>query len=323
MAEEKLPVLTVSSSPHARGPESVRRIMASVLVCLLPAVVYSVVRFGAHVALMYAVAVATCLAAEAGAVRLRGRPFTLGDLSAVVTGVLLVMTLPPRFPIYGVVLGAAVAIVIGKQIFGGLGHNIFNPALVGRAFLAATYPVFISDFSLAADATTGATPLAAAKFDGVSTPLQGLFLGTVSGSVGETSALLLLAGSVYLFARGYLKWRIPLAIAVTVAILGQAFHFLAPQRYPDALHHLLAGGLFLGALYMATDPVTSPLSARGGVIFGVGIGILVVVIRLFGGLPEGMMYAVLLMNSGVPLINRGTRPRILGERPPAAAGGRR
>lgn len=309
--------LTISPSPHVRSGATVRRIMLSVLICLLPAVVFSVLRFGSYVALMYMVSVATCMGTELVVVWMRKRPFTLGDLSAVITGVLLVMTLPPRIPLYAVVLGSAVAIIIGKQIFGGLGDNIFNPALVGRAFLAATYPVFISEYNLTGvglDAVSGATPLAALKFDGIATPIRELFLGAVGGSVGETSALLLLIGIVYLVARGYLKWRIPLSILGTVAVLGQGFHYLQPNRYPDAIHHLLSGGLLLGALYMATDMVTSPLTPRGCLLFGTGIGILVVVIRLFGGLPEGVMYAVLLMNAAVPLINRWTKPHILGER---------
>jgi electron transport complex protein RnfD len=216
-----------------------------------------------------------------------------------------------------VALGAASAIILGKQIFGGLGNNIFNPALVGRAFLAATYPVYISDYTASVtgiDTVSGATPLAATKFESQTTPIRELFLGTVGGSVGETSALLLLAGAVYLVIRGYIKWRVPFSILGTVAVLGQGFHYLQPDRFPDALQHLVSGGLLLGALYMATDMVTSPLTPRGCLVFGTGIGILVVVIRLFGGLPEGVMYALLFMNATVPLINRWTKPRFLGER---------
>lgn len=307
--------LVLSTSPHIKSPESVQRIMLSVIVTLAPAAAFSIYQYGLYVLGMYMVSVAVCLAAEYAAVRLRKRPFSLGDFSAVITGVLLVMVLPPRFPLYGVALGAVVAIVIGKQIFGGIGYNIFNPALIGRAFLAATYPVFISGYiepKLAADSITGATPLAMAKFDGVRTAAADLFMGTVSGSTGEANVLLLLIGSVYLFARGYIKWRIPVSIFGTVAVLGGVFHLVNPQAYPDPLFHLLAGGLVIGALYMATDMVTSPLTGKGCVIFGVGIGVLVIVIRLFGGLPEGVMYAVLFMNAFVPLINRGTRPRIFG-----------
>jgi electron transport complex protein RnfD len=233
----------------------------------------------------------------------------------VLTGVFLVLVLPPRFPLYGVALGAVVAIVIGKQIFGGIGYNIFNPALIGRAFLAATYPVFISRYIMpraVTDAVTGATPLAMMKFDGVRVGYGPLFLGTINGSVGESSVLLLIVGSLYLFAKRYIKWRIPAAILGTVAVLGGIFYLINPEAYADPLFHLLAGGLMIGALYMATDMVTSPLTNRGCIYFGIGIGVLVIIIRLFGGLPEGVMYAILFMNAFVPLINRGTRPRIFG-----------
>jgi len=225
------------------------------------------------------------------------------------------MVLPPKFPLFGVVLGAVVAIVIGKQIFGGIGYNIFNPALIGRAFLAATYPVLISSYSapkVMIDAITGATPLAMIKFDGVLTPLSGLFFGTVNGSIGESSAILIIVGSIYLFIKKYIKWRIPASIIITVIVLGEIFHLINPVKYPGPVFHILAGGLMIGALYMATDMVTSPITRKGCVIFGIGIGTLVMVIRLFGGLPEGVMYSILLMNAFVPLINRGTKPRIFG-----------
>jgi len=312
LPSEKVPIM--GTSPHIRSGESVKKIMISVIVSLLPAMVFSVYQFGVYTLILYIVSVATCLISEYLVVRLRKRPFSLNDFSAVITGILLVMTLPPRFPVYGVVLGAFVAIVIGKQIFGGLGYNIFNPALMGRAFLAATYPVFISSWTAPRimEAVTGATPLAGMKFDGVMTPYSDLFLGTISGSAGETSALLLLLGASYLIVKKYIKVMIPLSIFVTVAVLGGIFYIINPAKYPDPLFHLLAGGLMLGALYMATDMVTSPLTNKGCVIFGTGIGILVVIIRLFGGLPEGVMYAILFMNAFVPLINRISIPRIFG-----------
>ena len=291
--------LILSTSPHVKSSDSVS----------------SIYQFGLYTLALYAVSISTCLTAEYLVVRLRKRPFTLGDYSALITGILLVMVLPPRFPIYGVILGAFVAIVIGKQIFGGLGYNIFNPALVGRAFLAATYPVFISSYILphkGFNAISSATPLAHMKFDLVVTPLKPLFYGMTGGSIGETSTILLLIGSIYLIAKKYIKWRIPASIFLTVVVLGEIFHLINPGRYPSGLFHLFAGGLMIGALYMATDMVTSPLTARGCVIFGVGIGVLVVVIRLFGGLPEGVMYSILFMNAFVPLINRATKPRIFG-----------
>ncbi len=308
--------IIVSTSPHIKSRETVPRIMLSVIITLLPAVAFSVYLFGIYVLFMYLVSIATCLVSEYIVVKLRKRPFTLNDFSAVVTGILLVMVLPPKFPMYGVVIGAFIAIVVGKQIFGGIGYNIFNPALIGRAFLAAAYPVHITSWIAprigSISAVTGATPLAAMKFSGVETSLKALFLGTVGGSVGETSALLLLIGSIYLFIKRYIKWQIPVSIFVTVFVLGEIFHLINPVKYPGPIFHLLSGGLMIGALYMATDMVTSPLTGKGCVIFGAGIGFLVVIIRLFGGLPEGVMYSILFMNAFVPLINRVTRPRIFG-----------
>jgi len=313
MAKDNIQLI-VGVSPHIKSRESVPKIMLSVIAALIPAVVFSIYQFGLYTFFLYLVSIATCCVTEWAFIKLRKKPFTLGDFSAVVTGILLVMVLPPKFPIYGVILGAFVASVIGKQIFGGLGYNIFNPALIGRAFLAATYPVFISQYEAprVVEAVTSATPLAAMKFDGVMTPYSALFYGTISGSTGEVSALLLIIGAIYLIIKKYIKWRIPLSIFITVAVLGQIFHFMNPAKYPDALFHLLAGGLMIGALYMATDMVTSPITNKGCVFYGIGIGILVVVIRLFGGLPEGVMYSILFMNAIVPLINRATKPRIFG-----------
>jgi len=314
--EKENSTVIVSNSPHIKGKETVPKIMLSVIITLIPVVVFSIYLFGIYVLFMYVVSIATCLVSEYVVVKLRKRPFTLNDLSSVVTGILLVMVLPPKFPIYGVVIGAFVGIVIGKQIFGGLGYNIFNPALIGRAFLAAAYPVYITTWIAPKigkiSAVTGATPLAAMKFSSVATSLQQLFIGTVGGSVGETSALLLLVGSIYLFAKRYIKWQVPASIFATVIVLGEIFHLLNPVKYPGPLFHLLSGGLMIGALYMATDMVTSPLTGRGCTIFGIGIGTLVIIIRLFGGLPEGVMYSILFMNAFVPLINRLTKPRIFG-----------
>jgi electron transport complex protein RnfD len=316
--------MILSTSPHAKSTESVSKIMGTVNITLIPAAVFSIYQFGLYVLAMYAVSIATCLAAEYLVVRWRKRPFSLKDGSAVVTAILLVMVLPPRFPLYGVVLGAVVSIVIGKQIFGGIGYNIFNPALVGRAFLAAAYPVWITSWTAprmwvsgvtmasSADAVSTATPLALMKFDGVSTAIVDLFLGRIGGSVGETSALLLIVGAIYLVAKKYIKWQTPLSIFVTVAVLGGIFHLINPARFPHPLFHLFAGGLMIGALYMATDMVTSPITNKGCVFFGAGIGLLVIIIRLFGGLAEGVMYAILFMNALVPLINRATKPRIFG-----------
>jgi len=318
---EEAQALILSTSPHAKSTDSVRKIMGIVNLALLPAVAFSIYQFGLYVLAMYAVSIATCLATEYLVVRWRKRPFSLNDGSALVTALLLVMVLPPRFPLYGVILGAVVAIVIGKQIFGGIGYNIFNPALIGRAFLAAAYPVWITswitprigvDGISMTDAVSTATPLAQMKFDGVVAAAADLFLGFIGGSIGETSALLLLIGAIYLIVKKYIKWRIPLSIFLTVAVLGGIFHLINPARFPNPLFHLFAGGLMIGALYMATDMVTSPITQKGCVYFGIGISLLVIVIRLFGGLSEGVMYAILFMNALVPLINRATKPRIFG-----------
>jgi electron transport complex protein RnfD len=313
--EKENTTVILSTSPHIKSSETVSKIMLSVIITLLPAVAYSIYQFGLYTLFLYVISVTTCLVSEYVVVCLRKRPFTLNDFSAIITGILLVMVLPPKFPVYGVVLGAFVAIVIGKQIFGGLGYNIFNPALIGRAFLAATYPVHISSYilpRLGVDAQSAATPLARMKFDGIVTSIKPLFFGMVNGSTGETSAFLLIIGSLYLLIKKYIKWRIPAALFITVFMLGQIFHFINPARYPQGLFHLFAGGLMIGGLYMATDMVTSPITKRGCVIFGVGIGALVIMIRIFGGLPEGVMYAILFMNAFVPLINRATKPRIFG-----------
>jgi electron transport complex protein RnfD len=318
---EDAQALIISTSPHAKSTDSVWKIMGIVNLTLLPAVAFSIYQFGFYVLAMYAVSIATCLVTEYLVVRWRKRPFSLNDGSALVTAILLVMVLPPRFSLHGVILGAVVAIVIGKQIFGGIGYNIFNPALIGRAFLAAAYPVWITSWITPrigvggismTDAVSTATPLAQMKFDGVVTAAADLFLGFIGGSIGETSVLLLLIGSIYLIVKKYIKWRIPLSIFLTVSLLGGIFHLINPTRFPNPLFHLFAGGLMIGALYMATDMVTSPITEKGCVYFGVGIGLLVIVIRLFGGLAEGVMYAILFMNALVPLINRATKPRIFG-----------
>jgi electron transport complex protein RnfD len=235
-------------------------------------------------------------------------------------------------PLWMAFLGGAVGIGFGKAIFGGLGQNVFNPALLGRAFLQAAFPTAITTWpavgagdmglrgdvfalpfmSPGADAVTSATPLGLMKFEGETTAVGSLFLGGTNGSLGETSALLILAGGAYLASRRYLEWRIPAAVFGSVALLSAALHALDPARYPGPLFMLFSGGLVLGAVYMATDPVTSPVTNLGAWVFGIGIGVLVVVIRVWGGLPEGVMYAILLMNALVPFISRVTQPRVFG-----------
>jgi electron transport complex protein RnfD len=296
--------LIVTSSPHVRARDSVKKIMWSVVIALLPAVFAAVYFFKAR-------AISVILAAVAGAViteyifqKIRNKKITVKDGSAVVTGLLLALTLPPSIPLWTAFFGSVVAIGLGKQVFGGIGQNPFNPALVGRAFLTAAYPVLMTTWTV--DGVSSATPLSQMKMDGIATDTWNLFVGQIGGSLGETSALALLLGFSYLLYKGYVNWRIPLAMVGTV-FLG-TFAFGA-----DPIFHLFAGGLMLGSLYMATDMVSSPTTKLGRWIFGIGAGLLVVIIRLWGGYPEGVMYSILLMNTAVPLINRYTRPRSLGE----------
>lgn len=321
--------LIVTASPHIRSQDSVPRIMWHVVASLVPVVAVSTLFFGVSALLQVTVAVVFALLAERGT----GKGGAIADGSAAITGLLLGLTLPPGFPLWMTALGSAFAIVFGKSVWGGLGQNVFNPALVGRAFLQAAFPVAIttwpssggSFFTLRGDlfaipfthprpaAVTSATPLGLLKFEHHGTALRDLVLGTTGGSVGETAALVILAGGLYLAWRGWLNWRIPVSILATVALVSGVMHFVDPSK-PDPLFMLFSGGLMLGAVYMATDMVTSPVTNRGRWVFGIGIGILVVIIRVWGGLPEGVMYAVLFMNALTPFINRATQPRVFGTR---------
>jgi len=323
------PRLELVASPHLKAPASTARIMWTVTASLAPVVAAATWYFGAGALLVIGASMAGAVAAERGL----GSRRTLGDGSAALTGVLLGLTLPAGMPLWMAFIGGVFSIGFGKLIFGGLGQNVFNPALLGRAFLQAAFPTAITTWpavgagnlaargdlfalpfttSRAADAVTSATPLGLMKFEGQSTELGRLLLGSTAGSLGETSAILILAGGAVLAAKRYLEWRIPAAIFATVAALSLGLHALDPQRYPGPLFMLLSGGLVLGAVYMATDPVTSPVTNLGAWVFGAGIGVLVVVIRVWGGLPEGVMYAILLMNALVPLISRATQPRVFG-----------
>ncbi len=259
----------------------------------------------------------------------------LGDGSTAITGILLGLTLPPGLPMWMAFLGGVFGIGFGKLIFGGLGQNIFNPALLGRAFLQAAFPVALTtwpslggdwwalrgdNFAIplmspnVPDALTGATPLGLMKFEQAATGNTDLIMGSIGGSLGETSGIIILLCGAYLVIRNHLNRRIPDSIFLTVAVLAGGLHLLDSVRYPSALFMLFSGGLMLGAVYMATDMVTSPVTNGGCWVFGFGIGFLVVVIRLWGGLPEGVMYGILLMNAMVPFINRATQPRVFGTR---------
>jgi len=302
--------------------------MWTVAASLVPIVVAASWFFGVSALLVVAAAGGGAMVTE----RLFGKSGSLWDGSAVITGVLLGLTLPAGMPVWMAVLGSAFGIGFGKLIFGGLGQNVFNPALIGRAFLQAAFPVAITtwprvggawwalrgdNFALpfahprTFDAITAATPLGLLKFEGKGTSIAALAFGSTGGSLGETSAVLIVLCGAYLAWRGYLNVRIPVAIFATVAAFSVALHAARPAT-PGALFMLCSGGLALGALYMATDPVTAPVTNAGRWLFGAGIGVLVVVIRVWGGLPEGVMYAILLMNAFTPFINKATQPRVFG-----------
>lgn len=305
----------LAPAPHFKDKGSVPSMMREVVYFVLPAAIAGVFFFGLSALLLIITCVVSAMITEIACQKIMGKEVSVSDGSAVLTGLLLALCLPPDFPYYLAALGSIFALAIGKHLFGGLGYNIFNPALIGRAFLAAAFPVHITTWMLPKGlaAISSATPLALMKFQHQLTPYWDLFIGNVGGCIGETSALLLLLGGLFLAWR-IQQWHIPLSYLGSVVVFGGIFWLVNPALYPDPLFHLLAGGLMLGAFFMINDPVTSPLTKKGMIIFGVGAGILVVVIRLFSGLPEGVMYSILIMNAFVPLINRYTRPRILGHK---------
>jgi len=321
--------LELAASPHLKAGASTARIMWSVVGSLVPVVAASAWYFGYPALLVIASATLGAVITE----RAFGPRGSLRDGSAAITGLLLGLALPAGLPLWMAFVGGAFGIGLGKLIFGGLGQNVFNPALLGRAFLQAAFPVALTTwpavggewtaprgttFALpftgggATDAVTAATPLGLWKFEGETTPLGALAFGQTGGSLGETASILILLGGAYLAWKRYLDWRVPAAVFASVAVLSAALSAIDPERYPGPLFMLFSGGLILGAVYMATDPVTSPVTRTGAWVFGVGIGALVVVIRAWGGLPEGVMYAILLMNGMVPFIDRATRPRVFG-----------
>ncbi len=306
--------LTISASPHVFSTVDTRGMMKSVIMALLPAVAASLYFFRQDAAGVIISCLAGCVLTEYLIQKVRRVQVRISDLSAVLTGILLALVLPPSIPLWMAFLGGVFSIALGKEVFGGLGQNIFNPALLGRAFLMAAFPValttWVKPFSL--DAVTTATPLGLAKFEQVVTPSMSLFLGNVGGSLGETSALALLAGGAYLLYKKIIDYRIPLAYVGTVLVFAAITHLIAPARFSPPIFHVLAGGVLIGAIFMATDPVTSPVTPAGRWIFGVGCGLVTMIIRFRGGLPEGVMYAILLMNAITPLINRMTKPKRFG-----------
>lgn len=327
--------LLVSTPPFLKEQATTPKIMFEVVYTLIPVVFAAFYFFGFSAFLVTATAVGSCMFTEWLFNSSGNRSKTLKDGSGLITGILLALTLPPGFPLWMTALGGFVAIGMGKAIWGGLGQNVFNPALLGRAFLQAAFPTAITTWSppdgrylgirgtnLAApftsgtsvDAVTGATPLAKMKFEQQPTEITELLLGNTGGSLGETCGIVLLLAGIYLLIRGIINWRIPLSIVLSVCLLSGVFYLLDSTQYPSPLFMLLSGGMLLGTVYMATDLVTSPLTPKGCWIFGIGIGILIVLIRLWGGLPEGVMYAILLMNAATPLINRYTKIRTYGHK---------
>jgi electron transport complex protein RnfD len=323
---------TVSVSPHVKSRESVERIMWTVVGCLIPPLILSVFIFGFQTLIITLISVGSCVAAEAISQKALHRPVTVKDGSAVLTGILLAYTIPPGVPYWMPILGAVMAIYVAKQLLGGLGFNIFNPALIGRAFLLATFPVAMTSAWLTpirdasvfaymgagADAVSTATPLyvlkhygiaaVMEKFGSMTTIYKEFFLGWRPGCIGETSALLLVLGGLFLIYKKYITWHIPVSTIVSVGFLTWAFGG-ETLFTGDPLLAVLSGGVPLGAIYMATDYVTSPNHKTGKLIFGAGVGALTVLIRLKGGYPEGVCYAILLMNGLAPALDSWFRPK--------------
>lgn len=321
--------LIVSLSPHVHGGDTVSKNMYGVLIALIPAFIVSIAVFGVGAFIVTLTSVAACIFFEWTITKyiLKRDKTTILDGSAALTGVLLAFNLPSNFPIWMIIIGALVAIGVGKMTFGGLGCNVFNPALIGRVFLLISFPVAMTSwpqtgqYDLYTDAVTGATPLALMKsaMHGDATALQqlpdalSLFLGNNPGSLGEVSALALLIGLAYMLWKKIITWHIPVSIILTVFVFSGIMHLVNPETYAGPVVHILTGGLMLGAIFMATDYVTSPMSHKGMIIYGIGIGFLTVVIRLFGAYPEGMSFAILIMNAFTPLINTYFKPKKFGE----------
>ena len=318
---------TISPSPHVHGGDSIEKNMYGVLIALVPTFIFSIVFFGLGAILVTLTSVVACLVFEYVIQKylMKQRP-TIWDGSAIITGVLLAFNLPSSLPLWMVVIGALVAIGIGKMSFGGLGNNIFNPALVGRVFLLISFPVQMTTWPIpngfaTADAVTGATPLALVKeavkngqavgeaLSSAGFSTGNLILGNMGGSLGEVAAIGLLLGFAYMLIRKIISWHIPVAIFATVIVFSGILNLADPAQFAGPVFHLFTGGLMLGAIFMATDYVTSPMTHKGMLIYGVGIGLLTVIIRVFGAYPEGMSFAILIMNGFTPLINRYCKPR--------------
>ncbi len=319
--------ITVSHSPHISQPLSTRIVMIDVIIGLIPAMIAAGFYFRIHALILISTCCLSAVATEWLCNRIRRKPNSLGDFSAVVTGIILAFSLPPAFPIWAAVIGSCFAIVIGKMVFGGLGANIFNPAMVGRAFLTASFGVLMTTWTvpatidpempkISADNTinsrTQATPLAwskqaiktETKAEVINEQIEDTYTGEVGGCLGETSTLALLLGGLYLLIRKTITPHIPLAVLISAFVFAGIAYLINPDAYVSPLLHLTSGGMLLCAFFIATDPVTAPLSAKGMWIFGIGVGTITMLIRIVGEYPEGVMFSVLLMNAVTPLIDR-------------------
>lgn len=329
MAEVELKdkLFTVSASPHIRSEESVAKIMWTVNATLVPAAIFGVWHFGVNALVSIITGILSAVIFEYAVQKIRNKPITISDGSAVLTGLLIAMCVSPKVPFYMIIFGSFVAIVIAKHSMGGLGYNIFNPAHIGRAAMMASWPVFMTSWSnlqaSGVDAVTSATPLGILKLQGYSKLIEtfggqgnlykSLFLGTRNGCIGETSTILLVLGGVYLIYKKYINWEVPVVMIGTVGILTWVF---GPSGMftGDPVFHMMAGGLIIGAFFMATDMVTTPITRKGQIIFALGAGIITTLIRLKGGYPEGVCYSLLLMNAVSPLIDRLCPPKKFGAR---------
>lgn len=306
----------VSGTPHVRSKESIQSIMRDVIIALVPATAAGIYYFGLRALILIVAAIISAVFFEWLYEKITKKPVTINDLSAVVTGLLLAMNLPASAPVWVAIVGSAFAIIFAKQLFGGLGQNFINPALAGRAFLLASYPTEMTTWvvpnGLAADAATYATPLAQLKNGALDASLKQLVMGQVGGTIGETCAIALIIGGIYLLYKHVISWKIPVIYIATVFIL---FAAIGRHGMRMPLQEIFAGGVMLGGIFMATDYASSPVTPKGQVIFAVGAGLLTYLIRTFGGYPEGVSYSILIMNCCVPLIERFTEPTIFGALP--------
>jgi len=320
-------VFLVSSSPHIHDGRTVGSVMKLVIWALLPASLFSVYVFGLDALRVILISVLSAAVLEAASLKVMKKEVRVNDFSAVLTGLLLALNLPPTSPWWMIVVGNIFAIVIAKQLYGGLGYNPFNPALVGRVVLLISFPVhmtarWVTATAWGVDAVTTATPLSMAKESLATlghiemqfgrTEIVNLLVGTRAGCIGEVSVILLFLGGLFLVWKKVISWHTPVAFIATVWVVTGLFHLADPTRYANPVFHVISGGLFLGAIFMATDYVTSPITKKGMLIFGFGCGLITVVIRLFGGFPEGVSFAILLMNAATPLIDKMTKPVVFG-----------